>query len=120
MRRPGSLGMSVVVPVVVLAASLVPAASAVALAGLRALDDPAVDTAMSISDAGIALDRKEFPTVWFKGGAEPGVLTFNYLTRTAEGRTLTASVMLTDPTGELAPRTADEALALIRGGLELA
>lgn len=90
------------------------------LAGLRSLDDPAVGTAMSISDAGIALDRKEFPTVWFKGGSEPGVLTLNYLTRTAEGRTLTASVMLADPTGELAPTTADEALALIRGGLELA
>lgn len=91
-----------------------------ALAGLWHTDDPAVGTAMSISDAGIALDRKEFPTVWFKGGSEPGVLTFNFLARDAGGRVLATSVMLTDPDGALDPSVTYEALALARGGLELA
>ncbi|MCT2582624.1 class A beta-lactamase-related serine hydrolase [Actinophytocola gossypii] len=90
------------------------------LAGLRSLDDPAVATAMSISDGQIGLDRDEFPTVWFKGGSEPGVLTVNYLARTADGRTLVSSVMLADPDGALDPSITPKAIALARGGLELA
>ncbi|HEX2132958.1 MAG TPA: serine hydrolase [Actinophytocola sp.] len=90
------------------------------LAGLRSTDDPAVATAMSISDGRIALDREEFPEVWFKGGSEPGVLTFTYLARTADGRTLVTSVMLADPDGALDPLVTFQAQALARGGLELA
>lgn len=91
-----------------------------AFAGLLATKDPAVDHALSISDGGIGLDRSEFPEVWFKGGSEPGVLTLNYLAREANGRVRVSSLMLANPRGPLAESTPAEALALIRGGLELA
>ncbi|MFC4854347.1 serine hydrolase [Actinophytocola glycyrrhizae] len=91
-----------------------------ALADLDAMASPRVEHAMSIEDGGIGLDRAEYPEVWFKGGSEPGLLVLNHLARTAEGRTVVATVMLSDQDGALAPGTAVEALALVRGGIELA
>lgn len=90
-----------------------------ALASLDAMRSPRVDHALSIEDAGIGLDRTKYPEVWFKGGSEPGLLVLNHLARTADGRTVVASVTLSDPDGELAPAAAVEALALVRGGIEL-
>lgn len=89
-----------------------------AFAGLRSQHDPAVAHALSISDGGIGLGA-DFSSVWFKGGAEPGVLTMNFLAHKADGRTLVSSVMLTDPDGSLDPSALAEATALARGGLEL-
>ena len=57
-----------------------------AYAGLWAQQEPPVNTALSINDGGIALPSAEFPTVWFKGGSEPGVITLNYLVRRKDGR----------------------------------
>ncbi len=91
-----------------------------ALAGLWEMNSPRVGTAMSISDGGIGLDRTEYPTVWFKGGSEPGLLVLNHLARTGDGRIAVASVMLSDPNGALDPNATTEAFALVRGGLELA
>jgi hypothetical protein len=48
------------------------------------------------------------------------VLTLNQPARTDDGRVLVSSVMLSTPHGELAPETGAEAMALVRGGLELA
>ncbi|MPZ82027.1 MAG: hypothetical protein GEV28_17195 [Actinophytocola sp.] len=89
-----------------------------AFAGLQSRHGAAVDHALSISDGGIGLGG-DFPAVWYQGGAEPGVLTLNYLAHKADGRTLVSSVMLTDPDGTLTPSTQTEAFALARGGLEL-
>lgn len=89
------------------------------LAGLRANDDPAVHTALSISDGGVALNRTEFPTVWFKGGSEPGVLTLNFLAERRNGAVVAASVMLRNDTEPIPASAATEALALARGALEL-
>ncbi|GAA3350858.1 serine hydrolase [Amorphoplanes nipponensis] len=92
-----------------------------AYAGLWARHDPAVNTALTMTDAGLGLPSAEFPTVWFKGGAEPGVLTFNYLARTADGALLTASLMLSDPVRPLPEATvAPQVTALLRGALQLA
>ncbi|MBB4907314.1 serine hydrolase [Actinophytocola algeriensis] len=90
------------------------------LASLDAAHSPRIDEAMSIEDAGIGLDRTEYPEIWFKGGSEPGLLVLNHLARTDDGRTVVATVMLSDPDKALAPAAAVEALALVRGGIELA
>ena len=34
---------------------------------------------LSASNGGAGLDPAQWPTVWFKGGSEPGVLTLGYL-----------------------------------------
>ena len=33
----------------------------------------------SVNKGGLGLDPSEWPTVWFKGGSEPGVLTLGYM-----------------------------------------
>ncbi|MFC4910361.1 serine hydrolase [Actinomadura gamaensis] len=78
-----------------------------------------VNRALSLNDGVIDLDPKTHRTVWFKGGSEPGVLTANYLTRTAKGRTFVTSVMLSNRKAAF-PATAELSLvALARAGVML-
>jgi hypothetical protein len=92
-----------------------------AMAGLWAFHDPQVGTAMTRNDGGIGMPAAGFPTVWFKGGSEPGVLTLNYLAQASDGSLVTASLMLSDPAHPLDEATAaPQALALLRGALHLA
>ncbi|MFD0690160.1 serine hydrolase [Actinomadura fibrosa] len=91
-----------------------------AFAGLYRFDMPQVGHALSLNDDGLALDPSQFPTVWYKGGSEPGVVTLNYLACTADGRVLAVSLMVSDP------RTASSGLEMslkcqpiIRGAFEL-
>jgi hypothetical protein len=92
-----------------------------ALAGLWSYHSPQVNTAMTLNDGGLGLPAAGFPTVWFKGGSEPGVLTLNYLARAADGSLVTASLMLSDPDHALdETATAPRAVALLRGALQLA
>ncbi|PPJ10422.1 hypothetical protein C5E44_25810 [Nocardia nova] len=72
-----------------------------AYAGLLQLDQPEIGHALSLDTGGLGLDAGRFPTVWFKPGSEPGVTTLNYLARTASGRAMTASLMMSDPTEPL-------------------
>ena len=90
-----------------------------AYAGLWAQQEPPVNAALSINDGGIALPAAEFPTVWFKGGSEPGVLTLNYLARAADGTLVAASVMLSDPDNPLNETAPPQAVALLRGAIPL-
>jgi hypothetical protein len=91
-----------------------------ALAGLWADHSPQVGRAMTLNDGGIGLPAADFPTVWFKGGSEPGVLTLNYLARAADGTLVTASLMLSDPAHALdEAAVAPQALALLRGAVQL-
>jgi hypothetical protein len=76
--------------------------------------------ALSINDGGIALDRAQYPVVWFKGGSEPGVLTLNYLARSAGGRIVVASLMLANPDAPFSDAITSEVLALVRGAVQLA
>ncbi|WP_433193649.1 serine hydrolase [Nocardia sp. CA-107356] len=68
-----------------------------AFVGLLRLDQPEIDHALSRNDAGLGLDTSRFPTVWYKGGSEPGVVTLHYLARTATDRTLAVSLLVSDP-----------------------
>jgi len=80
-----------------------------------------VARALSINDGELGLDRAQWPTLWFKGGSEPGVLTLNYLARTAGGASYVVSVDVDDPGHALDEATAvPELLALARGGIQLA
>lgn len=54
-----------------------------AFAGLSALNTPPIDEIMSANDAGLGLDAEAWPTVWYKGGGEPGVLSMGFLARDA-------------------------------------
>jgi hypothetical protein len=91
-----------------------------ALAGLYDMKDSQVDAAMTLNDGGLGLPAARFPTVWFKGGSEPGVLTLNYLARTSDGSVVTASLMLSDPNRPLNEATVvPPAVALLRGALQL-
>ncbi len=57
----------------------------------------------SVAKGGLGLDPSEWPTVWFKGGSEPGVLTLGYMATNSEGQTFVVSVMLSNATAALAP-----------------
>ena len=71
-------------------------------------------------EAGFAgLSRAGWPTVWFKGGSEPGVLTITYLVRTAGGQTYVVSVLASNPGRAIPGAAAAELVALARGGLQL-
>jgi len=39
----------------------------------------------SVNKGGLGLDPSEWPTVWFKGGSEPGVLTLGYMATNEQG-----------------------------------
>jgi len=62
---------------------------------------PQIGTALSINDGGLGLNPTAYPTVWFKGGSEPGVLTVNWMVRAANGRTVVISSMLGNPTANI-------------------
>jgi hypothetical protein len=92
-----------------------------AYAGLRHLNSQPVTDVLSINDGGIGLNRATFPTVWFKGGSEPGVLTLNYLAATAAGTVVVTSLMAHNPDRGFDDQAAAvEGLGLVRGGIELA
>jgi beta-lactamase class A len=76
--------------------------------------------ALSINDGDIGLSPARYPLVWFKGGSEPGVVTLNYLAHAADGRLIVSSVMLADPGSPVSDAALEEALALARGGIQLA
>ncbi|MEV4316198.1 serine hydrolase [Actinocrispum sp. NPDC049592] len=91
-----------------------------AYSGLAKENQPEIGHALSINDAGIGLDRTRFPVIWYKGGSEPGVLTMNFLTRTATGRTFVSSVMVSDTAAPLNENhVAGQALAIVKGAFQL-
>jgi hypothetical protein len=91
-----------------------------AFSGLQKENQPEIGHALSLNDGGLGLDRVQFPEVWFKGGSEPGVLTLNYLARTADGRSLVASVMVSDPVAPLNENhVAARGIAVAKGAVAL-
>jgi hypothetical protein len=74
---------------------------------------------MSASNGSIGLDPARWPTVWFKGGSEPGVLTLGYLATNSKGQTFVVVAMLADPQAALPPPAAVELLAIARAAFEL-
>lgn len=76
-----------------------------AFAGLQQLaKKPALSplpTILSREVFGIGLNASEWPTVWFKGGSEPGVLTLGWLATNRQGRTFVVEAMVSNPDANL-------------------
>ena len=75
---------------------------------------------LSADNGDTELDPARWPTVWFKGGSEPGVLTLGYLATNSKGQTFVVVAMLSDPAAALSPSAQSELLAIVRGAFELA
>jgi hypothetical protein len=76
---------------------------------------------LSRNDGDLWLDPERWSTTWYKDGAEPGVLTLNYLARTGTGQPFVVSAMVSDPADPLAlDAVVPELHALIRGAFALA
>jgi beta-lactamase class A len=56
-----------------------------------------VGGALSLNDGGVDLPRARWPSVWFKGGSESGVLTLGYRARDKGGRTFVVVAMIENP-----------------------
>jgi hypothetical protein len=94
-----------------------------AFAGLRQLAaQPALaplGPILSANNGGIGLDPAQWPTIWFKGGSEPGVLTLGYLATNSKGQTFMVVAMLSNPAAALSPTAELGLLALVQGAFEL-
>jgi beta-lactamase class A len=62
-----------------------------------------IGTVLSTNTGDLGLDPSKWPTVWFKGGSEPGVLTLGYLATNSKGQTFVVSAMLSDAKAAIAP-----------------
>jgi hypothetical protein len=83
--------------------------------------DTPVGAALSIQDGDIRLDRTRFPTAWFKGGSEPGVLTMHHLAANTAGQVAITSVLLRDPARSFAETQVRlEAAGAVAGAIQLA
>jgi hypothetical protein len=76
---------------------------------------------LEINDGGIGLDPRQWKTVWFKGGSEPGVLTLTYLATTRSGHSYVVAVLAENPTAAINLASASPVLlSAIKGALTLA
>lgn len=93
-----------------------PADVCLAFAGLHELStDPSLaplSTVLSREVAGIGLDPADWPTVWYKGGSEPGVLTLGWLATNAHGETFVVEAMVSNPEAALSEDAITELVAL--------
>ncbi len=74
---------------------------------------------LSANSGGIGLHPAQWPTVWYKGGSEPGVLTMGYLATNSNGQTFVVVAMLSDPATALSPSAMLGLLAITRGAFGL-
>ena len=56
---------------------------------------------LSANNLAIGLDPAQWPTIWYKGGNEPGVATMGYLATTSKGQTFVVVGLLSDPAAVL-------------------
>ncbi len=75
---------------------------------------------LSVNSGGIPLSSTAFPSIWFKGGSEPGVVTLNYRVTTASGRTYVASLLTEHPAAAIPASATASMLTILAGALELA
>jgi hypothetical protein len=78
-----------------------------------------IGTVLSVNRGDIDLDQSQWPTVWFKGGSEPGVLTLGYLARTATGKTFVVVAMVENPSAPLAAPATLKLLTVVHGAFGL-
>ena len=77
--------------------------------------------AMGLSvPGGLGLSPRQWQSVWYKGGSEPGVMTLNYLATTRTGRTYVVSVLTENPSRPLPAQAQATLNNAIKGAFELA
>ena len=74
---------------------------------------------LSPNGGGIGLDPARWPTVWFKGGSEPGVLTLGSLATNSKGQTFVVVAMLSDPARALSPSAMIGLQEIVQGAFHL-
>jgi beta-lactamase class A len=74
---------------------------------------------LSVNDGDIGLNRTTWPTIWFKGGSEPGVLTLGYLAQNAKHQTFVVSAMVSNPGAALSPAATEDLLSIVKGAFTL-
>lgn len=79
----------------------------------------ALPTILSREDVGIDLEPSAWPTVWYKGGSEPGVLTMGWLATTDEGKTFVVQAMVSNPDAALSAESLTELVAVGRDAFAL-
>jgi hypothetical protein len=94
-----------------------------AFAGLQQLSNHAplsqIRSVFSLNSGSLGLDHSQWSSVWFKGGSEPGVLTFGYLATNTRGQSFVVSAMTSNPTAPLSAAAPADLLAIVRGAFEL-
>ncbi|TKK90387.1 hypothetical protein FDA94_05115 [Herbidospora galbida] len=91
-----------------------------ALVNLHGMGGPELDEIMGANDAALGLDQKTWPTVWFKGGSEPGVLTLGFLARSDQDEIGVVVVQAADEKKAIPEMAAaTEVLAIVRGAFGL-
>ncbi|NAS22126.1 hypothetical protein GT755_10570 [Herbidospora sp. NEAU-GS84] len=91
-----------------------------ALVNLHGFGGPELNEIMGANDAGLGLDQKTWPTVWFKGGSEPGVLTLGFLARSDQNKIGVVVVQAADEKKALPEvAAATQVLAIVRGAFGL-
>ncbi|MBD8504919.1 serine hydrolase [Hoyosella sp. G463] len=95
-----------------------------AYAALADHEEPLVEASLSLNDGGIGLDEQQWPTVWFKGGSEPGVLALSYRAVDEDGQAVFVALVSRDPGLDISDANAtsgqiQDALSITKGGLNL-
>jgi hypothetical protein len=88
------------------------------LSAKRALR-PALSDVLSLETGTIGLDRAEWPTVWFKGGSESGVLTLGWLAKRRDGKTFVVEAMVSNPDQPLSASSITDLVVLARDAFAL-
>ncbi|MEV8639054.1 serine hydrolase [Streptosporangium sp. NPDC051023] len=90
-----------------------------AYVGLTKLNSRPLSDALSGYD-GLDLNSKKWPTVWFKGGSELGLLDLAYLGRSASGRTYVVTALAYDTKEPLdESKVAPQMVSLSKGSFSL-
>jgi hypothetical protein len=75
---------------------------------------------LQVNNGGLALDSRQWTSVWFKGGSEPGLLTLNYMATTTSGHSYVVSVLAENPSHTIGPTATRTLIGAIQGAFQLA
>jgi hypothetical protein len=79
-----------------------------------------VASILAINNGSLNLDPRQWSTVWFKGGSEPGVLTLNYLATTRTGQSYVVSALAANPSAPIPATATAQLIGAIKGAFTLA
>ena len=79
-----------------------------------------LEAILSANNGGLNLPTGTWPTEWFKGGSEPGVLTLNYLVTDKSGRTYVVDLMTENAKAAIPDAATPTLLAAIAGAVQIA